>query len=310
MNILVVSKRLGGSACLCLNRGRIIALATAVFLALPSIALYTGYRMGTQEAPTGPASFSHGLSGELARQRDEILEAKRVAKENINALTLRLGQMQAHVIRLDALGQRLTRIAGLDSGEFDFSNPPAQGGPDEGSVLSSESTALPDFMSQLDELAQQLQDREEQLSVLESMIMNRNLQAEVLPAGRPITKGWISSKYGIRSDPFTGKPEFHKGLDLAGKEGSDVVAVAAGVVTWAGKRYGYGNLVEINHGKGYVTRYGHAKEVLIKVGDTVKKGQLIAKMGNTGRSTGPHVHFEVWLNGRTVDPMKYVQASN
>jgi murein DD-endopeptidase MepM/ murein hydrolase activator NlpD len=310
MNILFVSKRLGGSACLCLNRGRIIALATALFLALPSAALYTGFRVGQQEALTDPDGFTASVNGELARQRDEILEAKRVAEENLNALTLRLGQMQAHVIRLDALGQRLTRIAGLDSGEFDFSNPPAQGGPEEGSVLAADSIAMPDFMTQLDDLSQQLKDREEQLSVLESMIMNRNLQAEVLPAGRPISKGWISSNYGIRNDPFTGKPEFHKGLDLAGKEGSDVVAVAAGVVTWAGKRYGYGNLVEINHGKGYVTRYGHGKEVLVKVGDTVKKGQLIARMGNTGRSTGPHVHFEVWRNGRTVDPMKYVQAAN
>jgi murein DD-endopeptidase MepM/ murein hydrolase activator NlpD len=218
--------------------------------------------------------------------------------------------MQAQVIRLNALGQRLTRIADLDSGEFDFSNPPAQGGPEEASVLAVDSIGLPDFMTQLEELSQQLKDREEQLSVLETMIMNRNLQAEVLPAGRPITKGWISSNYGIRNDPFTGKHEFHKGMDLAGKEGSDVVAVAAGVVTWAGKRYGYGNLVEINHGMGYVTRYGHGKEVLVKVGETVKKGQLIASMGSTGRSTGPHVHFEVWLNGKTVDPMKYVQASN
>lgn len=310
MNILVVSKRLGGSACLCLNRGKIIVLALAVLIAFPSVALYAGYRMGKQGTPIGSDSFSASLNGELARQRDEILEAKRVAKDNLNALTLRLGQMQAHVIRLDALGQRLTRVAGLDSGEFNFSNPPAQGGPDESNVLNPDSIALPDFMTQLDELAQQLKDREAQLNVLETMIMNRNLQAEVLPAGRPISKGWISSQYGIRNDPFTGKPEFHKGMDLAGKEGSDVVAVAAGVVTWAGKRYGYGNLVEINHGKGYVTRYGHAKKVLVKVGDTVKKGQLVAEMGNTGRSTGPHVHFEVWLNGRTVDPMKYVQASN
>jgi len=310
MNILVVSKRLGGSACLCLNKGRIISLAAAVFLAVPSIALYGGYRLGQQQTPTDPSTLSANVNSELERQRDEIIKAKRNAEENLNALTLRLGQMQAHVIRLDALGQRLTRIAGLDSGEFDFTSPPAQGGPEEGDSLSANSIAMPDFISQLEELSAQLENREQQLSVLENMIMNHNLQAEVLPAGRPISKGWISSNYGIRNDPFTGKPEFHKGLDLAGKEGSDVVAVAAGVVTWAGKRYGYGNLVEINHGKGYVTRYGHGKEVLVKVGDTVKKGQVIALMGNTGRSTGPHVHFEVWLNGRTVDPMKYVQAAD
>lgn len=310
MNILLVSKHLGGSACLCLNRSKVIVLALAVLLAFPSIALYAGFRLGKKDALSDYSALA--VSSELERQRDEIVEAKRVAEENLNALTLRLGQMQAHVIRLDALGQRLTRIAGLDSSEFDFSEPPAQGGPEEDSPLglASESVALPDFISQLDDLSNQLKDREEQLSVMESLFINRNLEAKVLPAGRPITKGWISSKFGIRTDPFTGKPGWHKGIDLAAKEGSDVIAVAAGVVTWAGKRYGYGNLVEINHGKGYVTRYGHSKEVLVKVGDTVEKGQVVATVGSTGRSTGPHVHFEVWLNGKTVDPMKYVQASN
>lgn len=309
MNILLVSKRLGGSACMSLDRGRIAVIAAVVFLALPALALYAGYMLGKENAPIDPQILAEAVNSELDNQRKEILEAKRAAEENLNALTLRLGKLQAHVIRLDALGQRLTRIAGLDNGEFDFSTAPAQGGPEENSTLAN-SVALPSFMTQLEELSQQLDDRERQLSVLESMIMNRNLQAEVLPAGRPITKGWLSSSYGIRNDPFTGKPEFHKGVDLAGKEGSDIVAVAAGVVTWAGKRYGYGNLVEINHGNGYVTRYGHCKEVLVKVGDTVKKGHVISKMGSTGRSTGPHVHFEVWVNGKTVDPSKYIYASN
>jgi murein DD-endopeptidase MepM/ murein hydrolase activator NlpD len=309
MNILLVSKRLGGSACLCLDRGKILAMAAAVFIALPAMALYGGYKLGKDNAPVDPQVLAQAVNAELGHQRAEILEAKRTAEDNLNALTLRLGKMQAHVIRLDALGQRLTRIAGLDNGEFDFTKAPAQGGPEENNVVA-DAIAMPDFMTQLDELSRQLDDREKQLSVLESMIMNRNLQAEVLPAGRPIAKGWLSSKYGIRTDPFTGKPEFHKGVDLAGKEGSDIFSVAAGVVTWAGKRYGYGNLVEINHGNGYVTRYGHCKKVLVQVGDTVKKGQLISKMGSTGRSTGPHVHFEVWVNGRTVDPTKYLYASN
>jgi len=309
MNILLVSKRLGGSGCLSLDKGRIVTIAALVFLAVPALALYAGYQLGRENAPVDPLALAGAVNSELEQQRAEIVEAKRVAEENLNALTLRLGKMQAHVIRLDALGQRLTRIAGLDSGEFDFSTPPAQGGPEEAVAVAS-TIQLDDFMGQLTDLSKQLEDRDKQLSVLESMIMNRNLQAEVLPAGRPITKGWLSSNYGMRNDPFTGKPEFHKGVDLAGKDGSDIVSVAAGVVTWAGKRYGYGNLVEINHGNGYVTRYGHCKEVLVKVGDTVKKGQLISKMGSTGRSTGPHVHFEVWVDGRTVDPGKYIYASN
>jgi murein DD-endopeptidase MepM/ murein hydrolase activator NlpD len=307
MNVLLISKRFGSSACLCLTKGKLLTAASLLLVVIPVISLYAGYQLAGGSVPLGAAETALVINQELDKQQQEINEARRVAEENLNALTMRLGEMQAHVFRLDALGQRLTRMAELDSGEFDFSIPPAQGGP-EGEALA-DSVALPDFMAQLDDLARQLENREQQLNVLENLLMSRNLHEEVFPAGRPITTGWLSSNYGVRSDPFTGKPEFHKGVDLAGKEGSDIIAVAAGVVTWADKRYGYGNLVEINHGNGYVTRYGHAKELLVKVGETVKKGQKIAYMGNTGRSTGPHVHFEVWVDGHTVDPAKYLQAS-
>jgi murein DD-endopeptidase MepM/ murein hydrolase activator NlpD len=138
--------------------------------------------------------------------------------------------------------------------------------------------------------------------------MNSKLAETLHPAGKPIKKGWISSYYGMRNDPFSGKRTMHKGMDFAGKEGSEVVAVAAGVVTWSGKRSGYGKLVEINHGKGYITRYGHNKTVLVNVGDRVKQGQTISRMGSSGRSTGPHVHFEVLLNDKVVNPTKYIQA--
>lgn len=307
MNVLLVSKRFGSSACLCLTKGKLAVAAVTMFLLVPALSLYTGYRIGGGDVQLEADEVSLAINQELNKQQQEITEARRTAEENLNALTLRLGQMQAHVIRLDALGQRLTRMGGMDSGEFDFSNPPAQGGPEGESVAAH--SELPDFIDQLDDLARQLENREQQLTVLENMLMSRNLHEEVFPAGRPITKGWLSSKYGTRNDPFTGKPEFHKGVDLAGKEGSDIISVAAGVVSWAGKRYGYGNLVEVTHGNGYVTRYGHAKEVLVKVGQTIKKGDKIALMGNTGRSTGPHVHFEVWVDGRTVDPAKYIHAS-
>lgn len=308
MNILLISKRLGGTSCFCLNKGQVLAAALAIVTLLPVAGAYIGYQMGKQDLDKD-SMLSGVLLEELDQQRNRILEAKNSAADNLNALTLRMGQMQAHVIRLDAMGQRITRIAGLDDGEFDFSNPPAQGGPEEHSSLDGV-VVMPDFVTQLDELARQLENREKQLSILENMIMNRNLRAEIIPAGRPITKGWISSRYGVRNDPFTGKAAFHNGIDLASREGSDVIAVAAGVVTWAGRRYGYGNLVEINHGNGYVTRYGHLKEVLVTLGETVKKGQQVALVGSTGRSTGPHVHFEVWVDGKTVDPMKFVRASN
>ena len=141
--------------------------------------------------------------------------------------------------------------------------------------------------------------------MLETLLMDRSLRERLMPSGRPISKGWLSSNFGKRADPFTGKQEYHKGVDFAGKEGADVLAVGDGVVTWSSKRSGYGNLVEINHGNGYVTRYGHNKSNTVEVGETVKKGQQIALIGSTGRSTGPHVHFEVLRNGKQVNPAKF-----
>lgn len=306
MNIMFISNRMGRSNCLTFNSRRLVVTGLLFLLVIPLTSLYSGYRLGIEQAGKAVALDTR-YQKQLDNQLASVVEAKRSAEENLNALSLRLGQMQAHVMRLDALGQRITHMAGLEQGEFDFTNPPAQGGP-EGNGEERNNT-VPDFITQLESLSAQLADREQQLSVLESMISNRNLDEEVFPSGRPVTRGWLSSHFGLRTDPFTGKPDQHEGVDFAGKEGSDIVAVGSGVVTWAGKRYGYGNLVEVNHGKGYVTRYGHNKEILVKVGDTVKKGQVMALMGSTGRSTGPHVHFEVLHDGRPVNPGKYIQAA-
>jgi murein DD-endopeptidase MepM/ murein hydrolase activator NlpD len=145
---------------------------------------------------------------------------------------------------------------------------------------------------------------------LETLIVDRNMQDDVFIAGRPVTKGWMSSRFGSRNDPITGRNAWHNGVDFAGKEGADVVTVAAGVVVYAAVRNGYGKMVEINHGGGFSTRYGHHKELIVKVGDIVKKGQVVALMGSSGRSTGPHVHFEVYKNGRVVDPSSYIHRAS
>jgi murein DD-endopeptidase MepM/ murein hydrolase activator NlpD len=229
------------------------------------------------------------------------------AQSEIDAMAVRMGQLQSQLLRLDALGERLVEIGRLDKGEFSFEEPPALGGP-EGIEAASQQSALPDLLKEMQNLEQMIDDRQQQLTLVEDLIMNSNLEESLHPAGRPITKGWISSYFGMRNDPFTGKRAMHKGMDFAGKEGSEVVAVAAGVVTWAGERYGYGELVEINHGKGIVTRYGHNEKILVEVGDRIKQGQVIANMGSSGRSTGPHVHFEVLKNGKSVNPTKYIQS--
>ncbi len=243
------------------------------------------------------------IEGKIEEEKALIAQTRKDAQSDLDALAAHIGQMQANVTRLNALGQRLVVVAKLDSDEFDFENKPAYGGPHE-----SEAGATMDLNTVLTDLNDELQSREQQLSLLEDVIMRSELMKEARPTGRPINKGWISSYYGMRNDPFSGKLDMHKGMDFAGKKGSDVIAVASGVVTWSGERYGYGNLVEINHGNGYVTRYGHNEEILVKIGDSVERGQPISKMGSTGRSTGPHVHFEVLLNDRKVDPIRFVQS--
>jgi len=310
MNIVILRRKKGCSGLISLNRKRFMGFVATFMMAIPAAFLAAGYYIGASTSKATPDDLQIAMHSELDAQRLRIEEASQNARENMDALALRLGNLQAHVIRLDALGSRLTSIAKLDKGEFDFSHPPAQGGPSEDTNgHQAKSMSVPDFLKALDSLSTQLEDRNQQLSVLEDMMMNRNLQAEVVPAGRPITRGWLSSYFGKRTDPFTGRRVHHSGIDFAGKLGSDVVAVAAGVITYAGRRSGYGNLVEINHGKGYSTRYGHNSEILVKVGQTIKKGEVISKMGTTGRSTGPHVHFEVMHNGRAVNPIKYIQAS-
>jgi len=304
MNIVFLSEQKGQISSFNIDKRRVLFCGSGLLM-LASLFIYIGYLLAPQ--PTLQAqqdSSTEQMRVALDSQRTELDSALQDAELNMNAMSRQLGKMQAHVIRLDALGQQLTKMAKLEKGEFDFSQSPAVGGPHGSSTTSS--TSIPDFMQQFDELSRQLDDRSSQLSVLETMLMNRKLHDEVSPAGRPIRKGWVSSYYGMRNDPFTGKREHHQGIDLAGKQGSEVISVASGVVTWASKRYGYGNLVEVNHGNGYTTRYGHNKSIIVKVGDKISKGDVLSLMGSTGRSTGPHVHFEVLKNGRHVDPTKYI----
>ena len=244
----------------------------------------------------------------LTAQQLEIENTRNEAQSKLEALTLRVAELQARLVRLDALGERMTVAAKLEHGEFDFSQPPALGGPSE--ELDNHNFEVATFMDMIDELSFKIEDRQHQLQTLEALMANQKIEESIFVAGRPITKGYLSSRYGRRTDPFSGRVAWHAGVDFAGKDGSDIVAVAAGVVTWSAERYGYGNLVEINHGNGFTTRYAHCKENLVKIGDVVKKGQLIALMGSSGRSTGPHVHFEVYKHGRAVDPASYIRRAS
>ena len=242
------------------------------------------------------------VEGELQALED----VKADTETALNAMVGRLSLLQSHVMRLDALGARLARMAHLDDIEFGATNPPGIGGPHTMVNDSSQELSDFDFLISLNQLEQALQDRQDKLSAMESMLMGRSLQDQARPLGNPAEGGWFSSFFGTRTHPISGKKEYHMGVDLAGRSGMQVTSVASGIVTWSGPNQGYGNLVEISHGNGYVTRYAHNEENLVNVGEKVEKGEVIAIMGSTGRSTGTHVHFEVVRNGRHVNPRSYI----
>jgi len=278
-------------------------------LALAMLALCAGvFSAGyfTADHLAAAREASDPVRVELKAQAGEIARAKRDTQADMDALSAKVAELQAHIMRLDAMGAQLTSIAGLKHTEFDFSKAPAEGGPDEPGPVQH--TSMKDFMAELDQLSSQVQDREQKLGVLENLMLDRNVQLAAQPAGPPVADAYVSSLFGMRIDPFNGELAMHSGMDFAGTEGEAVKAVAAGVVTWAGDRSGYGNLVEIDHGNGYATRYGHNETILVHVGQIVKKGEDISLMGSTGRSTGPHVHFEVLYNGVAVNPARFVKS--
>ena len=244
----------------------------------------------------------------LESQRAEVDNVRKESETRLSAITLRMAELQARLVRLDALGERLTTMAQLDNGEFNFNQAPAVGGPESDAM--GDAYKPPKFLDIVNQLAAQINDREQQLDTLEALMTERSVQDDVFVAGRPVLKGWMSSRYGRRTDPFNGKVAWHSGVDFAGKLGSEIIAVASGIVVESGERSGYGGMIKINHGNGFQTRYAHNKSNLVKVGDVVKKGQVIALMGSTGRSTGPHVHFEVYKYGRPVDPATYINRTH
>ncbi|HEX3837026.1 MAG TPA: M23 family metallopeptidase [Steroidobacteraceae bacterium] len=305
MNIIVFSGRHGGGRSRYFDLAHPLTLVICALVVLGTVgtAFAIGVQLGAHAGgtPTDPK----GWSRVLAEQKSEIVEMRARVQDRVDAIARRLGQLDAHIIRIDALGKRLTTMANVDRRQFNFDDEPTAAPALPGAGATS--TEIPDISSQLIQLEQRVDLRDVQLSALENVIVGRKISDSVRPAGRPVGEGAISSYFGERSDPFTGEEGFHKGLDFAGTEGEPVVAVAAGIVTWAGERSGYGTLVEINHGNGYITRYAHNESTLVAVGQSVTRGEHIALMGSTGHSTGPHVHFEVLHNGTQIDPLIFVK---
>ena len=237
---------------------------------------------------------------------EDVKEDTRMA---LNAMVGRVSLLQSHVMRLDALGSRLAEMAQVDDFEFGIERPPGLGGPHGLTGDSNGELSDYGFLFSLNRLEHALQDREDKLAAMETMLMGRSLRDSARPQGNPVEGGWLSSLFGYRISPISGNKEFHLGVDLAGRTGMAVTSIASGIVTWSGSNQSYGNMVEISHGNGYATRYAHNKENLVNVGERVGKGQVIAVMGSTGRSTGAHVHFEVIKNGRHINPHSYISSN-
>jgi len=306
MNVVVFGKGFGKPRQLSLS-GPAAGVTAAVVAVLVMFAGFAGGYWYSSNTGSGVSSSELSqLTGELVAQRETIDTIRQGNEDTLDALAIRIAQMNARIIRLDAVGRRITEMADIDDSEFNFDSDPALGGPEEPMAAGS-NVAAPEVLEAMTTLGYQLDNREAQLNVLESVLMNQSLKERVYPQGRPVKSGWLSSYFGKRTDPFTGKPANHTGIDFAGKHGDEITAVADGVVTWSGDRYGYGVMIELNHGNGYSTRYAHNSENRVSVGDEVKKGQIVALMGKTGRATGPNLHFEVLHDGRRVNPVKFIR---
>jgi len=309
MNIILIPSRLANGRHISLSRRQVWLLGLVFLLALPLFFGVVSYQIQTLLAVPAALRQPEYLKRQeqlLISERQALEAARRNAETHLNALAQRVGHLQAQVLRLNALGSRLVQRAGLDKREFNFAEDPAVGGPETAQALR---TTVPDFLQTLDTLSRQLEAKSERLELVETVLLDRQLQASVAPLGWPVDGGWMSSGFGLRADPFTGQRMLHEGVDIANRLGSPIHAMGGGVVTYAGQKTGYGLLVEINHGNGQTTRYAHARTLLVKEGDKVDKGQAIALVGSSGRSTGAHLHFEVLQNGRAVNPAGYLRQA-
>jgi len=305
VNIILVSNRFAKARSINLTGTRlsgILILGLALFLVAVLMAQYAIVRLQ-------PNSISNELRSWLASaQQAEQLKQQAYMRESLDAMAKRLGEMQAQLLRLDGLGTRLAKLTGMKPQEFSFSEKPAQGGPYIPAPMQRD-VSLESMNQQLNELTSLVGDRGDKLVALETLLMQNSLSKKMLPSVAPITSGWYSSNFGWRIDPFTGKNAMHEGVDYMVPEGTPIYASAGGIVVYADTHPQYGNMVEIDHGNEVITRYAHASKILVKVGQVVRRGQKLAEVGSTGRSTGNHLHFEVRYKGMAQNPVRFLQKA-
>ena len=243
------------------------------------------------------------LQARLAEQEQELAQVRAQSQAEVNALAARMAELQAQATRLNALGERLTQMGKLEDGEFDFNETPGMG---EGEPGPTQDIPVSAVNSDLQMLEQRFAASGKQLSVLESLLFDHQLDQNAMPSRMPISNTYITSSFGTRADPFGRGRANHRGMDFHARVGDPVMSVADGVVSFSGVKGGYGNVVEVDHGNGYKTLYAHNSRLTVREGNLVRAGQEVAKAGSSGRSTGAHVHFEVWERGNPVNPRKFL----
>ena len=304
MNVILVSNRLAKTRSITLGGWQISLL----LLLLSGLVWVAAFMLQYTLVRFAPEGLSDGVRTLLSKvQSEERQKQQSYVHSSLDAMAARVGQMQAQMQRLDALGARLSKLTGMKPEEFRFDQPPAQGGPLV--TLSGQEMSVNNLDQQLNRLAQLVNDRSDKLLALETMLLQNQLSRKLLPSIPPINEGWYSSNFGWRIDPFTGANAMHEGVDYMVPEGTVVRASAGGVVAYADQHPQYGNMVEIDHGNDLTTRYAHLAKILVKPGTLVRRGQEVAESGNTGRSTGPHLHFEVRLRGNAQNPNRFLQTA-
>jgi len=304
LNIIILTDRQGAARAISLSLPVLLAALVAI-IALPVSALVLTWSLlgGSVNEPDSVAADTDAVWEQTLADLASSEAGNEGSQAQLAHMTQQLARLQTRLSRLDALGERLTELAELSDGEFDFSSEPGLGGPELRNKSASHET---DVQEVIDRLADRIDNRTQQMKLLEQLIMNRSVDSNAILDFVPVQEGYVSSSFGRRSDPITGRIAMHTGTDFSAPRGTAIFAVGAGVVTFSGRNGAYGNMVEIAHGDGYKTRYAHAHELKVAKGDLVNKGQEIATVGSTGRSTGPHLHFEVYRNGMAVNPARYI----
>lgn len=305
MHIILVSDRLTRAKSLSLTAAHVIAGGMTMALLVCGLSAALLY-LTLRHAEDLRIPMVQDLV--LAAQEREIRKSENFLRENLNAMAVKLGQLQAQLMRLDALGERVVALAGLKPQEFRFQELPGRGGAVSES-MPAQSLTMAEISQQLDQLSRQLENRTDYLGILESTLFDAKVKKKLLPTVTPVEGSWNASSFGWRIDPITGQQALHEGTDFIADIGTPIFAAAGGVVVFADFHGQYGYMIEIDHGNDFVTRYAHSSRLLVKAGDVVQRGRKIALVGSTGRSTGPHLHFEVRYKGVAQNPARFLRAS-